>query len=125
MEEMEMPGEIRIAMEGAKADLGAAQAPAGVDAGTEARIEGAVEESFVAGFRAVMLVSAGLVLTNALVAALLVADKRVTSARVAYRSYAPRPGRIWQWRLISRYGIMRRVRIGPSWSGKGESAARV
>ncbi len=80
MEEMEMPGEIRIAMEAAKADLGAAEAPAGVDAGTEARIEGPVEESFVAGFRAVMLVSAGLALTSALVAALLVADKRVTSA---------------------------------------------
>jgi hypothetical protein len=43
MEKMEMPGEIRIAMDAAKADLGAAQAPAGGDAGTEARIEGAVE----------------------------------------------------------------------------------
>ena len=80
MEDMDMPGDIRIAMEAATADLGAAQAPAGVDAGTEVRIERAIDESFVAGFRAVMLASAGLALASALVAALLVGDKRVPSA---------------------------------------------
>jgi hypothetical protein len=74
-----MSGDIRSAMEAAKADLGAAQAPEGVDARTEARIEGAIDESFVAGFRAVMLASAGLALASALVAALLVRDKRVPS----------------------------------------------
>jgi hypothetical protein len=36
----------------AKADLGAAEAPEGVGARTEAQIEGAVEEYFVAGFSA-------------------------------------------------------------------------
>ncbi len=66
-------------MEAAKADLGAAQAPESVDARTEARIERAIEESFVAGFRAVMLASAGLALASALVAALLVGDTRVPS----------------------------------------------
>jgi EmrB/QacA subfamily drug resistance transporter len=74
MEDMDMPGEVRIAMEAAKADLGAAAAPAGVDAGMEAQIERAVDESFVAGFRAVMLASAGLALASALIAALLVED---------------------------------------------------
>ncbi len=74
MEDMDMPGEVRIAMEAAKADLGAAEAPAGVDAGMEAQIERAVDESFVAGFRAVMLASAGLALASALIAALLVGD---------------------------------------------------
>ena len=70
LEGMDMPGEVRSEMEGAKADLGAAEAPEGVDAGTEARIERAIDESFVAGFRAVMLVSAGLALASALAAAL-------------------------------------------------------
>ena len=52
-----------------------------MDAGTEARIERAIDESFVAGFRAVMLVSAGLALASALAAALLVGG-RVRPANV-------------------------------------------
>ena len=76
MEDMEMPGEVRMAMEGAKADLGAAEAPAGVNAGTEAQIERAIDESFVAGFRAVMLASAGLALASALIAAFLIGDQK-------------------------------------------------
>jgi len=79
MEAMNMPGEIRIAMEAAKADLGAAEAPASVDSGMEAQIERAIDESFVAGFRAVMLVCAGLALASALIAALLVGDPRTPS----------------------------------------------
>jgi hypothetical protein len=59
-----------------KADLGAAEAPEGVDVETAVRIERAIDESFVAGFRVVMLVSAGLALASALVAALLVGDGR-------------------------------------------------
>src|ERR671917_178908 len=50
MKDMDMPGEVRIAMEAAKADLGAAEPPAGVDAQMEEQIERAVDESFVAGF---------------------------------------------------------------------------
>ncbi|HEX2108616.1 MAG TPA: hypothetical protein VHF70_04975, partial [Rubrobacteraceae bacterium] len=46
---------------------------------TAAQIERAVDESFVAGFRAVMLVSAGLALTSALVAVLWVGERRVQS----------------------------------------------
>jgi predicted MFS family arabinose efflux permease len=76
MERMDMPGDIRSAMEAAKADLGAAEAPEGVDARTEARIERAIDESFVAGFRAVMFASTGLALASALVAALMVGDQR-------------------------------------------------
>lgn len=79
MEDMDMTGEVRIAMEAAKADLGAAEAPAGVDAQMEAQIERAVDESFVAGFRAVMLASAALALASALIAALLVGDPRAPS----------------------------------------------
>jgi hypothetical protein len=79
MEAMNMPGEIRIAMEAAKADLGAAEAPASVNAGMEAQIERAIDESFVAGFRVVMLACAGLALASALIAALLVGDTRTPS----------------------------------------------
>jgi EmrB/QacA subfamily drug resistance transporter len=72
LEKVEMPGDIRSATEAAKADLGAAEAPEGVDARTAAQIEDAIDESFVAGFRTVMLVSTGLALASALVAALMV-----------------------------------------------------
>ena len=48
-----------------------------MEAVTAAHIERAIDESFVAGFRAVMLISAGLALASALVAALLVSDRRV------------------------------------------------
>jgi len=50
-----------------------------VDARTAGQIERAVDESFVAGFRAVMLVSSGLALASTLVAALLIGDRRVQS----------------------------------------------
>ena len=79
LDSMNLPGEVRSEMEAAKADLGAAEAPEGVDAGTAARIERAVDESFVAGFRAVMLVSAGLAFASALTAVLLVGNWRVRS----------------------------------------------
>ena len=74
---MDLSEEVRSEMEAEKTHLGAAEAPEGVNAGTEAHIERAIDESFVAGFRAVMLASAGLALASALVAALLVSDRRV------------------------------------------------
>jgi hypothetical protein len=84
LEGMDLPRGVRGELERAKADLGAAEAPEGVDAGTEARIERAIEESFIAGFRAVMLVSAGLALASALAATLLVGG-RVQSTGGALR----------------------------------------
>jgi MFS family permease len=80
LEGMNLPGEVRSEMEAAKAHLGAAEAPEGVDAVTAAQIERAVDEAFVAGFRVVMLVSAGLALASALAAAALVGDWRIWSA---------------------------------------------
>ena len=76
LEGMDLPRGVSTELERAKADLGAAEAPEGVDAGTEARIERAIDESFVAGFRAVMLASAGLALASALIAALLIGDRK-------------------------------------------------
>jgi MFS family permease len=80
VEGMNLPGEVRSELEAAKDDLGAAKAPEGVDAGTKAQIEGAIEESFIAGFRTVMVVCVGLALASALAAALLVGDHRGRSA---------------------------------------------
>jgi MFS family permease len=81
LESMNLWGAVRGEMEAAKADLGAAEAPEGVEAGTAARIERAIEEAFVAGFRVVMLVSAGLALASALVAVLLVGDRAPSPRR--------------------------------------------
>jgi EmrB/QacA subfamily drug resistance transporter len=75
-ESMDLSSDVRSELETVKADLGAAEAPEGVDVETAVRIERAIDESFVAGFRVVMLVSAGLALASALVAALLVGDGR-------------------------------------------------
>jgi MFS family permease len=80
LESMNLSGEVRSELEAAKADLGATEAPEGVDAETAAQIERAIEESFVAGFRIVMVVCVGLALASALAAALLVEDRRVRSA---------------------------------------------
>jgi EmrB/QacA subfamily drug resistance transporter len=83
---LDLSGAVRSEMEAAKADLGAAEPPEEVDAGTAAHIERAIDESFVAGFRAVMLVSAGLALASALVAAVLVGDWKVRSVGRDFQS---------------------------------------
>ncbi|CAN5264746.1 MFS transporter [soil metagenome] len=57
-----------------KTKLGAAQPPKGVDAATAERIEHAVAESFVAGFRMVMFLAAGLALVSAAVGAILIGE---------------------------------------------------
>ncbi len=68
---MELSPEVRQAVAAQRAKLGAAQAPEGVGAATAARIEEAIAESFVEGFRVVMVVGVGLALASALVAALI------------------------------------------------------
>ena len=77
LDSMNLPVEVRTEMEAAKDHLGAAKAPKSVDAKTAAHIERAVEESFVAGFRTVMVICVGLALVSALAAALLVDDRSV------------------------------------------------
>jgi hypothetical protein len=65
---MELSPEVREAVAAEKVKLGAAEVPKGVDAATAARIEEAMAESFVAGFRLIMVVAVGLALASALVA---------------------------------------------------------
>jgi EmrB/QacA subfamily drug resistance transporter len=80
LEAMKLSPEVREAVAAEKADLGAAEAPEGVDATTAARIEDAMEESFVAGFRLVMVVAVGLAIASALVA-LVISPQRPAPAR--------------------------------------------
>src|SRR3712207_5695763 len=75
LDSMNLSGEVRSELEAAKADLRATKAPEGVSAGAKAQIESAVNESFIAGFRTVMLVCVGLALASALAATLLVGGR--------------------------------------------------
>ncbi|MDQ3865150.1 MAG: MFS transporter, partial [Actinomycetota bacterium] len=86
LDSMNLPGEVRTEMEAKKAHLGAAKAPEDVDAKTAVHIERAIKESFVAGFRTVMVICVGLALVSALAAAILVDDR---SIRVGSRDSRP------------------------------------
>jgi hypothetical protein len=50
---LDLPAQARQQLEAEKVDLGAAEVPEGVSGETAASVEGAVAESFVAGFRGV------------------------------------------------------------------------
>jgi hypothetical protein len=56
---MDLSSTVRSELEAEKVNLGAAEAPEGVEARTAAQIERAVDESLVAVLRAVMLVLPG------------------------------------------------------------------
>ena len=74
-ESVDLTQEQRAALEFEKVDLGGAEAPEGVDAGTAASIERAVDESFVGAFRLSMYIAAGLAVASALAAAVLIEGK--------------------------------------------------
>jgi MFS family permease len=80
LEAMEFSPEVREAIAAKKVHLGAAKAPEGVDAATAARIEEAMAESFVAGFRLIMFVAVGLALASALVA-IVISPQHTAPAR--------------------------------------------
>jgi EmrB/QacA subfamily drug resistance transporter len=80
LEAMELSPAVREAVAAEKVKLGAAEAPDGVDADTAARIEEAMAESFVAGFRLIMVVGVGLALVSAL-AAVVISPRHPTPAR--------------------------------------------
>ena len=73
---MNLRGEVRSEIEAEQDELGAAEVPEGVEAATAAHIERAIDKSFVAGFRTVMVVCVGIALASALAAALLIEDRR-------------------------------------------------
>jgi hypothetical protein len=70
--DLDLPSDARQQLEGEKLALGAAEAPAGLDAGSEAAVERAIDEAFVSGDRVVMLVATASALASALGAAFLI-----------------------------------------------------
>jgi EmrB/QacA subfamily drug resistance transporter len=72
---LDLPPEARQQLDAEKTDLGGAEPPEGVDAATARQIEGAIDEAFVAGFRAAMISAAALALASALAAALIIEGK--------------------------------------------------
>ena len=75
LEDLDLPPEARQQLDGEKVQLGAAEAPEGLDAATGAIVERAIDDAFVSGYRGVVLVAAGASLASALSAALLIGGK--------------------------------------------------
>jgi EmrB/QacA subfamily drug resistance transporter len=73
---LDLPPEARQQLEEEKVKLGAAEAPEGIDAATGSKVELAIDEAFVSGYRVVMLVAAGMALASAISAGLLVEGKK-------------------------------------------------
>jgi MFS family permease len=76
LEALNLSSEASQRLEEEQVKLGAAQAPKGLGAAQSANVERAIEESFVSGYRLVMLVAAGTALVSALSAALLIEGKK-------------------------------------------------
>lgn len=68
----DLPAEVRAALESQTSRLAAIQIPAGLDGESQQAVGRSVEESFVGGFRVVMLIAAALALASALCAWLLI-----------------------------------------------------
>src|SRR5215208_215354 len=70
--ELDLPQGARQQLEAEKVDLAGAEVPEGLDGGTAAAVERAVDEAFVTGFRVAMLIAAGLALASAVVAGIMI-----------------------------------------------------
>jgi hypothetical protein len=72
---LDLPPEASATLEEEKVYLAGAEVPEGVGEEEAAAIERAIDESFVAGFRMVMLIAAGLAIASAVAAAILIEGK--------------------------------------------------
>lgn len=63
-------------LDGQRTKLAAAQVPATLELATQQALKGAINESFVSGFRVVMVIAVGLALLSAASAWLLIAGKQ-------------------------------------------------
>ena len=73
--------EVSTFLDGQRDKLAGASLPSNIDGASAAMIRRAIDESFVAGFRRVMLLSAGLALLSALAAWVLIDGKKNVSTR--------------------------------------------
>ncbi len=74
--DLNLPSDARQHLEGEKLALGDAEAPASLDAESQAAVERAIDEAFVSGYRVVMMVATAAALASALGAALLIQDNK-------------------------------------------------
>jgi EmrB/QacA subfamily drug resistance transporter len=72
---LDLPPQAQKQLESEKVDLGGAEVPSGVSGETGAKIERAVDESFLAAFRLTMLIAAGLAVSSAVAAAVIIEGK--------------------------------------------------
>jgi MFS family permease len=91
LEALDLPVEARERLEEEKIKLSAAEIPAGLGTATAETVERAIDEAFVSGYRAVMLVAAGMSLASGLSAALLIEGKKTSEARSSTEVRQPRP----------------------------------
>jgi EmrB/QacA subfamily drug resistance transporter len=76
LEALELPPEARQQLEAEKAKLGAAEAPEDLNPAVGAAVGRSIDEAFVSGYRAVMLVAAATALASAISAAFLIEGKK-------------------------------------------------
>ena len=89
IQNLNLTPEQRAVLESEKVDLGEAEVPEGVDAGTAAAVERAVDAAFVGAFRLAMFIAAGLAIASAVAAAVLIEGKGETKRP----EEVPEPGR--------------------------------
>lgn len=80
LDALDLPPTARGEVEAQRDRLAGIEPPAGLDAATRAAVDGAVDEAFVAGFRVVMLLAAGLALSSAALALLTIAGQPAEAA---------------------------------------------
>jgi EmrB/QacA subfamily drug resistance transporter len=92
--DVNLPPAVKQQLEGEKIQLGAAQAPEGLDAEQRAKVDLAIDEAFVSGYRVVMLVAVAMALASAVSAALLLEGKKPKGSAeqtIAKEVVAPNP----------------------------------
>ena len=72
---LDLPQGAQQHLEAEKVDLGGAEVPGGLEAGTASAVERAIDGAFVAAFRVAMFVAAGLALASAVAAGILIEGK--------------------------------------------------
>jgi MFS family permease len=91
LKSIEITPSVRQELDAQRIRLAAAKAPADLNPGQRVELERAIAESFVYGFRVVMLIAAGLALLSAIAAWVLIEGKS-SPAPVTNRRAVPAPG---------------------------------
>lgn len=88
---LELTPDVRALLDQQRVKLAGAEIPASIESETRARLERVIDESYVAGFRQVMLICAGLALASAVIAGLMIDSAAVPVLRDARAAPNARP----------------------------------